>query len=213
MKHIVFSSTAAVYGMPERIPIPETEPYAPVNVYGESKVMVEKLLHWFDVIHGLRSVCLRYFNASGADPAGRAGEDHEPETHLIPLMFQREDGRTGEAIRQRLSDAGWDVHSRLHSRDGPGARAYCGGREAAGGGESKKYNVGTGHGFSVKEVLKAVERVTGKKVPLNLAPGGKAIRRCWWRIHRGCSRSWDGPRRFGVDRIVETAWKWANRRA
>jgi UDP-glucose 4-epimerase len=93
---IVFSSTAAVYGMPARVPIRESEPYAPVNAYGESKVMVEKLLDWFDRIHGMRSVCLRYFNASGADPAGRAGEDHEPETHLIPLMFRAI--KTGQPI-------------------------------------------------------------------------------------------------------------------
>ncbi len=94
IRNIVFSSTAAVYGMPARVPIAESEPYAPVNAYGESKVMVEKMLDWFDQIHGMRSVCLRYFNASGADIQGRAGEDHDPETHLIPLLFRAI--RTGE---------------------------------------------------------------------------------------------------------------------
>src|SRR5258708_13014422 len=83
--NIVFASTAAVYGMPAKIPISESEPYAPVNAYGESKVMVEKLLDWFDRIHRLHSICLRYFNASRADPACRAGEDHAPATHPIPL--------------------------------------------------------------------------------------------------------------------------------
>ena len=96
VKNIVFSSTAAVYGMPVRMPIQETEPYAPVNAYGESKVMVEKMLDWFDQIHGLRSVCLRYFNACGGDPAGRAGECHDPETHLIPLLLRA--AQTGNPI-------------------------------------------------------------------------------------------------------------------
>ena len=96
VKALVFSSTAAVYGMPATIPIPEDSPYAAVNPYGESKVMVEKMLGWFDLIHGLRSVCLRYFNASGAEEKGRVGERHEPETHLIPLMFRAI--QTGEPV-------------------------------------------------------------------------------------------------------------------
>jgi hypothetical protein len=129
--------------MPERVPIAETAPYAPVNAYGESKVMVEKLLHWFDQIHGLRSICLRYFNAAGADPAGRAGESHEPETHLIPLLFRAI--RTGVPVtllRRRLRHSGRNLHSRLHPRNRPGWRAYAGRRSAFGGESVEKIQRG-----------------------------------------------------------------------
>ena len=214
VKHIVFSSTAAVYGMPERNPIPETEPYAPVNAYGETKVMVEKALHWFDVIHGLRSVCLRYFNASGADPAGRAGEDHEPETHLIPLMFRAI--QTGEPVKLFGDDYptadGTCIRDYIHVTDL--ARAHIVAVEKLlAGGESKKYNVGTGHGFSVKEVLNAVERVTGKKVPHVVAPRreGDPPSLVADSTKLQTELGWK-PELSDIDRIVETAWKWANRK-
>src|SRR6185437_14417189 len=214
VKHIVFSSTAAVYGMPERIPIPETEPYAPMNAYGESKVMVEKVLHWFDVIHGLRSVCLRYFNASGADPAGRAGEDHEPETHLIPLMFRAI--QSGEPVKLFGDDYptpdGTCIRDYIHVTDL--ARAHIAAVEKLlAGGESKKYNVGTGHGFSVKEVLNAVERVTGKKVPHVVAPRreGDPPSLVADSTKLQTELGWK-PEFSDIDRIVETAWKWANRK-
>ncbi len=161
---IVFSSTAAVYGMPEHVPIPESEPYAPVNAYGESKVMVEKLLGWYDRIHGIRSVCLRYFNASGADPKGRAGEDHEPETHLIPLLFRAI--QTGKPVTLFGDDYatpdGTCIRDYIHVTDL--AQAHIAAVEMlCAGGESNKYNVGTGRGYSVKEVLQAVEKVTGEE--------------------------------------------------
>ncbi|HEU5022877.1 MAG TPA: UDP-glucose 4-epimerase GalE, partial [Bryobacteraceae bacterium] len=146
--NIVFSSTAAVYGMPERIPIAETEPYAPVNAYGESKVMVEKLLDWFDRIHGIRSICLRYFNAAGADPGGRAGEMHEPETHLIPLLFRAI--RTGEPITlfgdDYPTDDGTCIRDYIHVTDL--ADAHIRAVEAlAAGSPSRRFNAGTGRGF------------------------------------------------------------------
>jgi UDP-glucose-4-epimerase GalE len=214
VKNIVFSSTAAVYGMPERIPIQETEPYAPVNAYGESKVMVEKLLHWFDVIHGLRSVCLRYFNASGADPAGRAGEDHEPETHLIPLLFRAI--QTGEPVKLFGDDYptpdGTCIRDYIHVTDL--ARAHIVAVEKLlAGGESKKYNVGTGQGFSVKEVLNAVERVTGKKVPHVVAPRreGDPPSLVADSTKLQTELGWK-PELSDIDRIVDTAWRWANRK-
>ncbi len=213
IRHIVFSSTAAVYGMPARVPIPESEPYAPVNAYGESKIMVEKLIDWFDRLHGNRSVCLRYFNASGADPSGRAGEDHEPETHLIPLMFRAIE--TGEPITLFGNDYatpdGTCIRDYIHVTDL--ARAHIAAVEwLAGGGESKKYNVGTGKGFSVSEVLKAVEKVTGKTVPFTFGPrreGDPPL------LVADSSRlqnelNWK-PTDSGIDRIVETAWSWFNR--
>jgi len=171
IKRLVFSSTAAVYGMPERVPILETEPYAPVNAYGESKVMVEKMLDWFDQIHGLRSICLRYFNAAGADPAGRSGERHEPETHLIPLLFRAV--RTGVPVTLFGDDYatpdGTCIRDYIHVTDL--AKAHILALEAlSAGAASAKYNAGTGHGFSVREVLKAVEKVTGKPVPYQMGP-------------------------------------------
>ncbi len=211
--NVVFSSTAAVYGMPERIPISESEPYAPVNVYGESKVMVEQLIGWFDRIHGTRSVCLRYFNASGADPEGRAGEDHEPETHLIPLLFRAI--RTGRPVTLFGNDYptpdGTCIRDYIHVTDL--ARAHIAAVEwLAGGGESRKYNVGTGHGFSVSEVLRAVEKVTGKSVPFTFGPRREGDPP---RLVADSSRlqndlGWS-PRDSSIERIVETAWAWFNR--
>jgi UDP-glucose 4-epimerase len=211
---IVFSSTAAVYGMPEHVPIPESEPRAPVNAYGDTKVMVERLLEWFDQIHGMRSVCLRYFNASGADPKGRAGEDHEPETHLIPLLFRAI--QTGKPITLFGDDYatpdGTCIRDYIHVTDL--AQAHIAAVEAlCAGGESKKYNVGTGHGFSVKEVLNAVEQVTGRKVPfvmgsrrdgdppLLVADSTRLQQELGW-----------NPQYSDLHRIVETAWAWATKR-
>ena len=210
---IVFSSTAAVYGMPENVPIPETEPRAPVNAYGETKVMVEKMLEWFDQIHGMRSVCLRYFNASGADPKCRAGEDHEPETHLIPLLFRAV--QTGKPVTLFGDDYatpdGTCIRDYIHVTDL--AHAHIAAVEAlCSGSPSKKYNVGTGHGYSVKEVRDAVERVTGKPVPFEMGPrrdgdppllvadSSRLQRELNWK-----------PVHSDLDRIVETAWAWATR--
>ena len=211
---IVFSSTAAVYGMPARVPILESEPYAPVNAYGETKVMVEKLLHWFDQIHGMKSVCLRYFNASGADPAGRSGEDHDPETHLIPLLFRAI--QTGKPVTVFGDDYdtadGTCIRDYIHVTDL--ARAHIAAVEwLFAGGDSKKYNAGTGRGFSVKEVLHAVEEVTGKKVPFVVGPrrdGDPPLlvadssllqKELGWK-----------PEFSDLRTIVETAWAWASRR-
>jgi UDP-glucose-4-epimerase GalE len=210
---IVFSSTAAVYGMPERVPIPESEPRAPVNAYGESKVMVEKLLEWFDQIHGMRSVCLRYFNASGADPKGRAGENHEPETHLIPLLFRAV--QTGKPATLFGDDYdtpdGTCIRDYIHVTDL--ALAHIGAVQAlAGGSSSKKYNVGTGHGYSVKEVLNAVEKVTGKKVPFKMGPRREgdppSLVADSTRLQQ--ELGWK-PEYSELHQIVETAWEWAKR--
>ncbi len=214
VKHIVFSSTAAVYGMPGRVPIPESEPYAPVSPYGESKVMVEKLLDWFDQIHAVRSVCLRYFNASGADPAGRAGEDHDPETHLIPLLFHAI--KTGQPITLFGDDYptsdGTCIRDYIHVTDL--ARAHIAALEALeAGGESRRFNVGTGHGFSVKEVLEAVEAVTGQTVPWVMGPRREGdppmLVADSTRLQK--ELGWT-PQYSSLHQIVETAWAWANRK-
>ena len=166
VKRLVFSSTAAVYGMPASVPIQEDSPFAPINPYGESKVMVEKMLRWFDEIHGLRSVCLRYFNACGADAESGLGEEHEPETHLIPLLFRAI--QTGRAVTIFGDDYptpdGTCIRDYIHVNDL--AQAHILAVEwLLGGGGSGAFNVGTGSGYSVREVVKAVEEVTGSKVP------------------------------------------------
>src|SRR5205823_5440558 len=166
VKHIVFSSTAAVYGDVQKTPILEDFPIRPVNPYGESKVMVETLLGWFDQIHKLTSVCLRYFNASGADPQGNLGEEHEPETHLIPLVLRAV--KTGQPITVFGDDYatpdGTCIRDYIHVNDL--AQAHILALEyLANGGASEKFNVGTGTGHSVLEIIRAAEEVTGRKVP------------------------------------------------
>ncbi len=171
VKHAVFSSTAAVYGMPDSSPIQEDFPYTPINPYGESKVMTEKILGWFDQLHGLRSVCLRYFNAAGADPKGRSGERHDPETHLIPLMFRAI--QTGEPLtifgQDYPTPDGTCIRDYIHVMDLAQAHILCV-ESLMKGAPSNKFNVGTGTGFSVREVLQAVEVVTGKRVPYKIGP-------------------------------------------
>jgi UDP-glucose-4-epimerase GalE len=171
VKHIVFSSTAAVYGDPASSPILETFPIQPVNPYGESKVMVETMLRWFDRIHGLTSVCLRYFNACGAEPDGHLGEEHKPETHLIPLVLQA--AVTGQPVTVFGNDYptpdGTCVRDYVHVNDL--AQAHILALEyLLNGGASEQFNVGTSTGHTVMEIIRAVEEVTGKKVPYIVGP-------------------------------------------
>jgi len=215
VKHIVFSSTAAVYGNPRETPILESFPIQPVNPYGESKVMVETLLRWFDAIHHITSVCLRYFNASGADPEGHLGEEHEPETHLIPLLLRAV--LTGRPITVFGGDYdtpdGTCIRDYVHVNDL--AEAHVLALEyLLSGGPSDQFNVGTGAGHSVLEMVRVVEAVTGRKVPYVIGPrregdppvlvagSGKLRAKLAWT-----------PRYAGLQSIVEHAWRFAaNRR-
>ncbi len=213
IQRLVFSSTAAVYGMPAVSPIPETEPYAPVSAYGESKVMVEQLLRWFDEVHGLRSVCLRYFNAAGADSGMRSGERHEPETHLIPLLFQAV--QTGQPITLFGDDYptpdGTCIRDYIHVTDL--ARAHILAVEhLTGGGGSRKFNAGTGHGYSVREVLHEVETVTGKAVPFTMGPRRAGDPPSLVADSQQLQRElgWV-PQYSDLSTIVETAWRWETR--
>jgi len=171
IKRLVFSSTAAVYGMPEIVPIPETVPHAPVNPYGETKVMVEKILGWLDQYSGLRSIALRYFNACGADPESELGEEHEPETHLIPLLLKAV--VTDQPVTLFGDDYdtpdGTCVRDYVHIVDLAEAHALAL-QSLLAGGPSNQFNVGTGVGHSVLEVLRAVEEVTGRTVPYDMGP-------------------------------------------
>lgn len=169
---IVFSSTCATYGTPEAVPIRETAPQHPVNPYGETKLAIERALHWFGQAHGLRSVSLRYFNAAGADPDGELGEDHAPETHLVPLVLQAALGRRS-SIEVYGTDYptpdGTAIRDYVHVADLATAHLRALERLRAGG-SSSALNLGTGQGHSVREVISAAERVSGRKVPARDAP-------------------------------------------
>src|SRR3954447_14291120 len=157
IKRLVFSSTAAVYGTPERVPILEDFPYAPLSPYGDSKVMVEKILGWLDEYRGVRTICLRYFNACGAEPGSGLGEEHEPETHLIPLLFRAIETRKPVTIfgEDYPTPDGTCVRDYIHVSDL--AEAHIASVESLlQGGPSSKFNVGTGSGQSVREVMQAV---------------------------------------------------------
>ncbi|HKE25624.1 MAG TPA: UDP-glucose 4-epimerase GalE [Bryobacteraceae bacterium] len=211
VRHIVFSSTAAVYGNPDVVPVPESAPIQPVNPYGESKVMVETLLRWFDRIHHLTSVCLRYFNASGADPEGRLGERHVPETHLIPLLLRAV--LTGNPVTLFGDDYdtpdGTCIRDYIHVDDL--AQAHILALEhLMGGGRSAQFNVGTGVGHSVLETIRAVEEVTGKKVPYTVGPrrGGDPSRLVAASDNLRAAFGWE-PKYADLRTIVEHAWNFA----
>ncbi len=211
VKRIVFSSTAAAYGIPQRVPITEDEPNAPINPYGESKVMVETILDWLDRYRELRGVRLRYFNACGAEPSAGLGERHDPETHLIPLILKAV--LTGKPVTLFGDDYatpdGTCIRDYIHVSDL--AEAHLAAlQHLLNGGSSNVFNVGTGSGHSVKEVLASVERVTGKSVPYTVGPrregdppslvadSQKLQTTLGWR-----------PKRADLDRIVADAWTFA----
>jgi len=214
VKPIVFSSTCATYGMPDRMPITEDTLQRPINPYGETKLMIERALAWYGPAHDIRSVSLRYFNACGADPEGEIGEEHDPETHLIPLILDAALGK-----RAAIDVFGTDYPT----PDGTAVRDYIHVQDLADahvkalsylfeGGATTQVNLGTGTGNSVTEVIDAVERVTGRKVPKRLvarragdppelvADPSKANSLLGWR-----------PRMSDIDSIIRTAWAWHTR--
>ncbi|HEY3908934.1 MAG TPA: UDP-glucose 4-epimerase GalE [Stellaceae bacterium] len=213
---IVFSSTCAVYGAPERVPIAESAPQRPVNPYGETKRAIERALHWYEEAYGMRSAALRYFNAAGADLEGEIGECHEPETHLIPLVLDAALGR-----RPVVAIYGTDYPT----ADGTAIRDYVHVDDLAiahlralehlrAGGASLAVNLGSGVGHSVREVIAAAERVSGRKVPVREAarrPGdppalvadpGLAAELLGWRAQHS-----------DLDTIMRTALRWHQRAA
>jgi UDP-glucose-4-epimerase GalE len=211
---IVFSSTCATYGIPEHVPIDEHHRQHPVNPYGESKRFIEQALRWYGVAHGLRSVALRYFNAAGADAGGEAGEDHTPETHLIPLVIAAALGQ-----RRQVEIFGTDYPT----PDGTAIRDYIHVTDLGdahvkalqylfAGGESVAVNLGTGNGYSVNEVIAAVERVGGRPVPAKHSPrraGDPAVLVANADL-AGQLLGWT-PEHSTLDNIVRTAWQWHRR--
>ncbi len=211
---IIFSSTCAVYGEPAKIPIEENIPRQPVNPYGVSKLFFENALEAYDRAYGFRFASLRYFNAAGADESGEIGELHNPETHLIPLALQAAAG-TGPELQVFGSDYptpdGTCIRDYIHVNDLASAHVKALEHLAAGK-ESFAANVGTGHGYSVKEVISAVEEVTGKRVPRKIGPRRAGDppslvanpAKAQALLHWGATR--------GLHDVVATAWNWMERR-
>lgn len=208
---IVFSSTAATYGEPERVPILETDRTEPTNCYGETKLSMEKMMKWTSVAHGLRYVALRYFNACGAQPDGSLGEAHNPETHLIPLILQVPNGQ-----RKNIAIFGDDYPT----PDGTCIRDYihiCDLAQAhilaldylLGGGKNNVFNLGNGVGFSVKEVIEEARKVTGHAIPAvvqSRRPGDPAQLIASSEKARAVL-GWK-PRYDDLHTIIATAWNW-----
>jgi UDP-glucose 4-epimerase len=208
---IVFSSTAATYGEPKNIPILETDPTEPTSPYGDTKLAVEKILRWSEEAYGIKHVVLRYFNVAGAHMTEDIGEDHEPESHLIPIILQVALGK-----RDKINIFGDDYNTHdgtcirdyIHVSDLVAAHLLAI-EKLRNGGTSGIYNLGNGNGFTVKEVIDTARKVTGKDIPAIVAPrrGGdparliasseKAMKELGWK-----------PRYASLEQIIESAWKW-----
>lgn len=211
VKRIVFSSTAAVYGEPEQVPIQENDPTQPTNPYGETKLAIEKMLKWAEQAYGIQYTVLRYFNVAGADVKGRIGEDHRPETHLIPIVLQVALGK-----REKIMIFGDDyptadgtcIRDYIHVEDLVAAHLQAIDRLKKGG-ASTIYNLGNGQGFSVKEIIEAVRKVTGHPVPAEVAPkrAGDPAQLVASSEKARKELGWE-PQYPEVETMIESAWKW-----
>ncbi|MBL4648029.1 MAG: UDP-glucose 4-epimerase GalE [Gammaproteobacteria bacterium] len=211
VKHFIFSSTAAIFGEPQYIPINEQHPKNPLNPYGRSKWMVEQVLQDYDAAYGLKSVCLRYFNAAGADPQGRIGECHEPESHLIPLVLQTAAGK-----REQITIFGDDyatadgtcIRDYIHVTDLCDAH-WLALQQLLLTKHSAVYNLGNGDGFSVKEVIASAKQVTGRNFNVAIAPRrpGDPARLIADARQAQQALSWQ-PRYADLASIIAHAWQW-----
>jgi UDP-glucose 4-epimerase len=211
VRNFIFSSSAAIFGQPEYIPLDEAHPKQPINPYGRSKWIVEQILQDYDAAYGLKSVCLRYFNAAGADPEARIGEAHDPETHLIPLLLQVASGRRDSAQvfgRDYDTPDGTCIRDYIHVVDLAEVHSLAL-AHLIGGGTSAVYNLGNGNGFSVRQVIDAVRQVTMKPVPIIDAArrAGDPARLV---ADSTLARSYLGwtPLHPDLSTIVSHAWNW-----
>jgi len=207
----IFSSTAATFGEPQYTPIDEQHPQQPINPYGRTKLMVEQALADYERAYGFKTVCLRYFNAAGADPEGQLGEWHDPETHLIPLVLQAASGRRPSISvfgRDYDTPDGTCIRDYIHIQDLCSAH-WLALRSLLNGEESQSYNLGNGNGFSVQEVIDTAEQVTGRKIPVVNSPrrdGDPARLVADSRLARE-KLGWQ-PQYADLATIIEHAWKW-----
>ncbi|TCO68122.1 UDP-glucose 4-epimerase GalE [Caldanaerobacter subterraneus] len=211
VKKIVFSSTAAVYGEPERIPIKEEDRTEPTNPYGETKLAIEKMLKWADAAYGIKYVALRYFNVAGALETGEIGEDHSPETHLIPIILQVALGKRDKVMiygDDYPTKDGTPIRDYIHVMDLVDAHILAL-EKLRKENKSEVYNLGNGEGFTVKEVIEVARKVTGHPIPAEVTgrrPGDpavlvasseKAMKDLGWR-----------PKYASLEEIIESAWMW-----
>src|SRR5512134_1600986 len=211
VKRFIFSSTAAIFGEPETPLIADDHPQRPVNPYGRSKWMVEQALADYDRAYGVKAACLRYFNAAGADPEGELGERHEPETHLIPLVLQAASGRrpdVGIFGTDYSTPDGTCIRDYIHILDLCEAHLLALDRLLAGG-RSLAFNRGNGAGFSVREVIEAAQRVTGREIPQQPGPrrAGDPARLVADSSRAKAELGWQ-PRRAELETIIAHAWAW-----
>ncbi|MCM3630938.1 UDP-glucose 4-epimerase GalE [Paenibacillus glycanilyticus] len=209
---IVFSSTAATYGEPENVPIDEFDRTLPTNTYGETKLAMEKMMKWFDVAHGLKYVSLRYFNAAGAHASGKIGEDHSPETHLIPIVLQAALGQ-----RPHISVFGDDyatpdgtcIRDYIHVSDLADAHVLAVDKLRREGAESSIYNLGNGQGFSVKEVIEIARKVTEREIKAVIEPrrAGDPATLVASSARARQELGWN-PSRANLEDIIRSAWNW-----
>lgn len=211
VNNIVFSSTAAVYGEPERVPIMEGDKTQPTNVYGETKLAMENMIRWTAQAHGLKYIALRYFNACGAHVSGKIGEDHSPESHLIPLVLQVPNGKRDKIFMfgdDYPTADGTCVRDYIHVTDLAQAHVLAM-KRLLDGGESDVFNLGNGVGFSVAEIIERARAVTGHPIPavvearrlgdpaVLIASNEKACNELGWK-----------PEFDDIDTIIRTAWEW-----
>ena len=212
--NFIFSSTAATFGEPQYTPIDERHPQQPINPYGRTKLMVEQALVDYDKAYGIKSICLRYFNAAGADPEGQLGERHDPETHLIPLVLQAASRRRPHVSvfgRDYDTPDGTCIRDYIHIQDLCSAH-WLALQSLMNGADSQAYNLGNGNGFSVQEVINTAERVTGRKIgvvdatrrkgdPARLVADSTLARK---------QLGWQ-PQYADLATIIQHAWKWEMR--
>lgn len=208
---IIFSSTCAQYGFPEKLPVTEEEDKKPVSVYGESKLMFETILQWYDSLFGIKNICLRYFNACGASLDGSIGEDHDPETHIIPIAIQTALGQREKFVifgNDYKTPDGTNIRDYVHVLDLADAhiRALV---YLAGDNESNFFNVGTGTGYSNKEIIEMVKEISGVDFPVETGPRRSGDPDAVYADNTKIKKalSWE-PKYSDLETIIKTSWNW-----